>query len=216
MYQRYIPYGPESFARFLDAYQRFDAGIDHNLVVINHYTEGGSDLHDYRTTIGDVTADAYCFLNCYSEPLCDGWLSKLAAALDDGGIVGATGSYEKAIPHPHWEQFESAFPNPHIRSNAFMLKRDTALALEWKCPDKESAWMRECGPNGLTRQVTEKLGLAALMVGRDAVYSVEDWPTAHVYRCGEQENLLVADNRTCDYQHGSPQWRRKLAKLAWG
>jgi hypothetical protein len=36
------------------------------------------------------------------------------------------------------------------------------------------------------------------------------------YRSGEQENLLIADNRTRHYQEGGRLTRYGLAWLAWG
>lgn len=204
VYLRYWPYGLEPWERFLNAYTAHDAGVEHSLIVVNHRQPVGSDMGHYRNTVSDVKADAYCFLNCHSEPLCANWLRKLSKALDDDvGIAGATGSYESGA---------GSFPNPHIRTTGFMLKRDIALALEWgTCENKQAAWQLECGPNSLTRQVIG-MGLRPVVVGRDGVYPLENWQQAGVYRQGEQENLLIADNRTRDYQNGP---RRYLADLAW-
>ena len=89
------------------------------------------------------------------------------------------------------------FPNHHIRTNSFMLRRELMLALRWPTiRTKLDAVAFESGRDGLTRQV-EARGLGVLVVGRDGEgYAPADWWRSSTYRCGDQQNLLVADNRT--------------------
>lgn len=109
------------------------------------------------------------------------------------------------------------FPNAHLRSNAFMLRRSLFLDLETgPLVTKEQAHKFESGRSGMTRQILAR-GLQALVVGRDgADYPPDRWPLSGTYRTGEQENLLVADNRTRDYAAGDAATRCWLARLAWG
>jgi hypothetical protein len=59
--------------------------------------------------------------------------------------------------------------------------------------------------------------LEARVVGRDGVaYPPECWQESRTFRTGEQENLLIADNRTRHYQDGGRLTRWGLAWLAWG
>jgi hypothetical protein len=217
LYHEYCPYGPEPLDRFTAAYGRHNAGVDHELAIVVRNKAGGSDLGDYRIALGEVEADVVCFLSCHSEPLHDGWLAQLIAPLEgDVGIVGATGSYEGANPPPSWPLPTVPFPNPHIRSTGFAMRRAVALELDWDPNlDKPGAWALECGVKSLTRQI-KTLDQGARVVGRDGVYRVEDWRKSRTYRAGEQENLLIGDNRTRDYQHGDADQRRRLERLAWG
>ena len=41
-------------------------------------------------------------------------------------------------------------------------------------------------------------------------------PRSATFRSGEQENLLIADNRTDDWRRAAPEERRALAARAWG
>jgi hypothetical protein len=183
------------------------------------------DLAAYICAARELDAEHLCFLNSYSELLDGEWLRKLFTHLTAPGVglVGASGSYESAstnaplIARPVRRLQFPVFPNPHIRSNAFMLRRDTMLALDWReVRTKTAAWKLESGVNGITRQVRER-GLSALVVGRDgAAYDRDRYFESNTFRRGRQENLLVADNRTRQFDEADPATRRWLAELAWG
>jgi hypothetical protein len=89
------------------------------------------------------------------------------------------------------------FPNHHVRTNGFMMRRDLILDLHWpSIRMKQDAVAFESGRDGLTRQV-EARGLGVLVVGRDGEgYGPADWWCSGTYRSRDQENLLIADNRT--------------------
>jgi hypothetical protein len=109
------------------------------------------------------------------------------------------------------------FPNPHLRSNAFMLSRKLMLSLEvGHIRYKVDAERFESGRNGLTRQVLDR-GLDALVVGRDgAAYRAEQWPQSRTFRSADNRNLLVADNRTEQYLEADCATRATLEVMAWG
>ena len=109
------------------------------------------------------------------------------------------------------------FPNPHVRTTAFMLDRATVATMGLEhVRDKRAAYLLESGRASITRQVQQR-GRRAVVVGRDGrVYDVDEWPRSRSYRSGRQENLLVADNRTRDWQQASPRRRRRLSLDAWG
>ncbi len=66
--------------------------------------------------------------------------------------------------------------------------------------DKRATYLLESGPHSVTHQVQAR-GLSAVVVGRDGrAYDVEEWPHSATYRAGGQANLLVADNRTGDWE----------------
>lgn len=108
------------------------------------------------------------------------------------------------------------YPNPHIRTTAFMIERDRFLAL--KVPSfrtKSNVYKFESGWQSLTQQIL-KQDLRAIVVGRDGrVYEAGDWKSSSTYWIDQQANLMVADNRTRDYSEGSPQIRAQLQACAW-
>jgi hypothetical protein len=243
----WAPLGEAPLARFLDSYERHEAGAPHRLLLVlkefrrpteletvrrrlagvEHeelvMPERRLDIAAYARIAADFEAPWFYFLNSNSELLDDGWLGKPLAHLErpDVGLVSATASYEAApasLPRRLLLRGSTApFPNPHVRTNAFLLERDLARTLDWGAArSKASAWAVENGPRSLTRQVLSR-GLEPLVVGRDGVgYPRERWRDAGAFRSGSQANLLVADNRTRQFADAAPSERGMLARLAWG
>lgn len=239
-----MPYGLEPPRRFLESYRAHEAGADHRLLVVfagaavadrapwqRLFEEveherldlgDGIDLDHYRTAVDEFDAGSYCFLNTESVVLADDWLGLMARALaaPEVGMVGATGSYEtpnavRPGPLRRLRPGHEPFPNPHLRTNGFALERELLLELDWPTGlGKLQAVALEGGSASLTRQVQAR-GLQALVVGRDGAHPPERWRQARTFRVGEQENLLVADNRTRHYQEGSRLTRAGLSWLAW-
>lgn len=125
-------------------------------------------------------------------------------------MLGGVGLWDPARHFP-------PFPNYHVRSNAFMLSRDTLRRIRIRpTPFKLAAFLLESGRSGLTRQVMA-LGLRPLLVTRGGdVLEKEKWHLADVFRQGRQAGLLVADNQTDAYEHADLAVRAELSRLAWG
>lgn len=108
------------------------------------------------------------------------------------------------------------FPNAHVRTNGFVLSRQIMDRLRWpRTVSKTGAYCLESGKRSLTAQVA-KMGLAPMLVGKDGRgYSVEEWPTSGIFWQGDQENLLLKDNQTFEYELASADDRRRLYGLVW-
>jgi len=240
------PFGPEAAARFGAAYRAVDPGVEHRFVTVyNGFRDGVDaardalgvpadqevhidgrvqDLVAYRRALDAVPCERVAFVNSWAEPLVDGWLARLVAALDAPGvgIAGCTGSWEspakEAPPHLklHRRRLFPPFPNPHIRTNAWAIGAELARSLDWDVGRRKvTAEALESGKRGLTRQVQAR-GLRPVVVSRRGLVEVDDWPEARVYRSGDQEELLVRDNRTRQYDDADPRRRAALARMAWG
>ncbi len=111
--------GPAPFRAFIEAMRRCPPGVDYELVLamkgfssparaepymedaqdlgaeLLFFPDTGFDLGVYFAAAARLRRERYCFLNSYSEPLCEGWLVNLDAALlrADVGIAGASGSW---------------------------------------------------------------------------------------------------------------------------
>ena len=109
------------------------------------------------------------------------------------------------------------FPNHHLRTNAFLLSRETALRVRVApMPKKYDAYIFESGSQGLTRQVLA-MGKPVLVVGRDGkAYGMNDWHLSNTFWRGNQENLLVADNQTRKYDASEADVRALFSAFAWG
>ena len=108
------------------------------------------------------------------------------------------------------------FPNPHVRTNAFMIRRETLLQIEYSpIREKVQAYRFESGLRSMTRQVAD-MGLETLVVGRDGFgYEPPRWEQSDTFCTGEMSNLLVADNQTRDYASSEPERRRWLREHTW-
>ncbi len=229
------------FAAFRDSYCRWPAGVAHRLYLVYkgfenaggltkalhlfrdlphqaiHVDDEGFDIKAYFTAASQVAAGKVCFLNTASRICGSNWLLKLAVNMTDDavGLAGCTASYE-APQHPGYRN--NSFPNPHIRSNAFLIRRHQFLAMRptvsIRC--KTDAHVFEHGTTGMSRQILSK-GLRIVLVGRDGRgYDVAEWPRSMTFRQGAQANLLVVDNQTDAYNKAPVPEKRVLFNLAWG
>ena len=110
-----------SLKRFLESYRRYDAGLEHRLVLLCKGFSGADELAPVLERLGgiraqriDVPDDGYdltayrraaarldgatvCYLNSNSVLLAPGWLDLLLAPLTPAvGMVGASGSWNSA------------------------------------------------------------------------------------------------------------------------
>lgn len=188
--------------------------MTHSIIVLSPGPHPGFDFGAYRRAALASSAEFMIFMNHHSRPLVENWDRHLlyAAKLSNVGIAGCTGSYEGIEGSP--------FPNPHIRTNAFCMRRELFLALDMPEPrTKRDASLLEAGPNSITKQVLAR-GLRAVVsgFGEHRAIDIGDGlaKETDTFRWGDQFYLLVADNRTDHYANGSPEERRYLQRLAWG
>ncbi len=109
------------------------------------------------------------------------------------------------------------FPNPHIRTNAFLMRRETLVGLGVRLENSKASCLEfESGPTGLQARI-EQAGLRAVLVAADgAWYDVEDWPKSRTFRLGDQSNTMVKDNRVREVETSPDSARRRLDAVTWG
>ncbi len=132
--------------------------------------------------------------------------------------------FEKAGTAPIWRgsiPFDCmrfpAFPNPHIRSNGFMMRRARFLQLGLpSTPEKFDTSLFESGPDSMTARLRAQ-GLRVAVVGADGEqHEVADWWRSGTFRQGDQRNLLFADNHTRAFAAMSPGGRATHQRTTWG
>ena len=111
------------------------------------------------------------------------------------------------------------FPNPHVRSNAFLVSRDLfADYTRWRrVPTRKmDCYLLESGEESLTRFAIGR-GYVPIIVGRNnESYEPQDWMSSNTFWCPDQPNLIVADNQTEYYRKASIELRNDLERSAWG
>lgn len=211
-------------------------------------------IGSYFYAADNLSAEHIAFVNTYSLILHDNWLLYLYQNLTQPrvGCVSATGSWSD---HSHNDEYRSnikdflrfnftinkikkaiffrfnffPFVKPHLRTNAFMIKRSIFLNLRFEpvkprilnwfinySGTKLKSLCFEHGNNGLTNQIIQ-LGLRPLLVDKHGNgYELENWLEAGTFWTSEQENLLVSDNQTMKYQLADKQQKKDLIYAAWG
>jgi hypothetical protein len=230
VYLAYLPYGASQQEQFLVSYDEHDAGLKHDFLFVKKGTgfclqhEGMEletvvapnnclDLGTYLWVAREIPAQRYLFLNTSSVILADQWLKKMDGHLKGKvGIVGASGSHGGSVDQT------TPYPNPHMRTTAFMIERDLMLDLDWHEPieTKDDAYAAENGSRSITTQILER-GLGAVVVGKDGKgYPVEQWKESDTFWINDQDNLLISDNGTQSYANNqSSRFRRKKTLSAW-
>lgn len=186
-----------------------DGGCAPRIVTVG---DAGFDLTAYRKAAACLDQPRLLFLNSYSRLLAPQWLAKLVAASDDlgpGALVGASGS---------WEALDSTtpFPNICLRSNGFLINRERYLAFSHPLETKRDCNLFEAGPNNMTQTILSEGGKVAVVDRDGRVILPPDWPESLTFRSGNQQRLLIADNRTNDYQTAGGSRRRRRSRRAFG
>ncbi|MEM7189255.1 MAG: hypothetical protein AAF439_06560 [Pseudomonadota bacterium] len=219
---------------FVASYLANDAGVANDLVVVlkgfddptqiresiqskvpgvqfHEIDDSGFDINAYRSAAKALQHDVLCFLNSHAQIRAAGWLGYLSDGLNatNVGAVSASAS---------WEIMDQStpFPNVHLRTNGFAMRRDEFLALDFgPLATKRDCNRFEAGPNSLTQQILKR-DQDVHMIAASGPVAPENWASVSGFRTGDQRELLISDNRSRAYDAASNKKRRRLAKLAWG
>lgn len=197
----------------------------------------GFDLRPYFLAAEKHNSKYFCFLNSFSVILDKDWLLKFYRHITQPGVglVGATGSwgsissgaqtrkysiYERLVRFVlrKWRAiYFDPFPNYHLRTNSFMIARETMLKIRrGVILTKMQAYRFESGKISITKQV-EQMGLRPVVVGKNGKgYGKHEWDVSNTFWRGTQDNLLISDNQTRKYDTADLEWKRKWELFAWG
>lgn len=225
--------------RFLYSYVQHDSGAEHALYIIFkgfdnresinkayqllkdisfnsiELDDDGFDIGAYIKCSNLINEDLICMLNSHSKILHKDWLLMfyLNFHLPNVNLVGATCSYESLDVYNGFP----SFPNPHIRTNAFMLERRLFIDLTktLRITNKIDAMRFESGRNSLTRMIISNGG-EVLAVGKNGRgYSINLWPRSGIFKLEQQQNLLISDNQTDNYINSTWPIKSAMSKKTW-
>ena len=113
--------------------------------------------------------------------------------------------------------FYGNFPNPHIRTNSFIISREDFLKINvGRFFFKFQTWYFESGRNSLSNRI-EKLGKKLIVVGKDSKsFEKDQWKISNTFWNMNQDNLLISDNQTRKYYFANKEQRAFYRKSAWG
>jgi len=315
--------GSKPVQRFIDSYKNFDPGVKHEFITIykgfgvaeKAIAESFFKGIEHRQLVVDdemtdidaylIAAesfpdiDVFCFLNTFSEIVCDNWLAILCDALysENVGIAGATASYESLLNsnklnskllwlaggvlkyekklhlqyesiikkhYPNWIRWGVAlqflaimrnkkidndnlniydamfeeywvslikkngvyefltdyptFPNPHIRSNGFVIRRRHLIPFfdKGRRMSKMESYLFESGANSLTRRLIKSQLRAVVANSTGNIYDVEEWPRSQTFRLDIQQGLLIQDNQTRNFHKLNSAEKDVNEFMSWG
>lgn len=207
-----LGYDLEVFEQFVESYKKFSAGIDHNLTILIKKStpryfynrivdyakrnnlkyiklpDEGLDIGAFILAAKELQGEYMFCIGSGMTILCDDWLLKFANAFKNDEkiqLAGAMGSYAQG--------HSNRFPNPHIRTCAFMMKRDLFLQYSDKCKfpqTKEDTWEIEHGAGSLTNFVLNKDGQAVVVNNEGNVFYPQDWEQAQTYVALESKAIM--------------------------
>lgn len=224
----------------ISPYEKLLEDVPHSFLMVADF---GFDLRPYFIAAEKHPSQYFCFLNSFSVILDKDWLFKLYRHINQPGVglVGATGSWGSICPkHLRakenmllWEKllrplawkvlrayrgmYFDDFPNYHIRTNGFMITRETMIKIQRGfILTKMHAYRLESGKNSITRQA-EQMGLKCMVIDKNGIgYDKQEWNISNTFWRGMQENLLISDNQTRKYDADDSGWRCKWRQFAWG
>jgi hypothetical protein len=181
-------------------------------------------LHRYCDFIIDLYCRDWCAgkqADGQNDNAPTGAMRRMLAELKRSYVLAASCAIWWTLTRPgrvfsDYRQFPP-FPNPHIRSNGFMVERDRLLHFDCsQIQSKLDACAFESGPESLTTQL-RRAGLSAITVDRDGRgYDVGDWWRGRLFRLGDQEDLLLTDNQSRAFNKMSAGARATHIRMTWG
>jgi hypothetical protein len=224
----YLPYSK----RFIETYQQYPAGADHDLRVIScgaglsdatidlfspiaagysEYLGSGWDIGAHQWVTRDLDCD---LVMCFATPVHfvqKDWLTPFIRAYEThgDGLYGAMASRENS---------------PHIRTSAYAFNPTTFRRYPHLIDSRERCFHAECGHDSKGKLFEGGAwsftnwylaqGKPVLMVTRDAVYAREQWrQPPNIFRRGDQSNCLVWDRHNDIYAAATPDYKLVLERL---
>jgi hypothetical protein len=230
-----------NFQNFADSYKKFRPGLAHTFFIIFkgfhdknllkkaktifrslNYSpffcgDNEFDIGAYRDFARAHEFDYVLFFKSSNKILAENWLLKYYGLMIQPGVgsVASSGSFESLhLLNPLFPEF----PNPHIRSCSFMIRRSVFLEIVGNAPfkTKMDCYLFESGPNSMTRQLLE-MKLDVLIVGKNGRgYSKNNWHLSKTSRLYDESNLLICDIQNTLFKQASWEQRKILCNSAWG
>jgi hypothetical protein len=201
-----------------------------------NYKKKDFDINSYHRVAKKYKDTVILFLNSYSCINADNWLRLITKHYGKKTIVSCTGSnaslsssyfrgyfkkisFYKSLKYGFANLFRfPIFPNPHLRTTAFLIKGSDFLSLKFKLfKTKLDTNIFESGRGGMTRQL-KKRGFKIILAGKNGIgYEKESsWKTSEVYSFKDQKNLIISDNRTTNYARLSVKKKKAEVTHNWG
>ena len=174
------------------------------------------------------------FFNCHSYPIKHNWLKFFSDNFNSKSVLAPTGSYQ-SISQSSFNGFYfknfflrlfhgisniryfNLFPNPHLRSNCFMVSANEFLKLDLIfCKNKIDTWKNESGKNGMTKQFQKKNFKLLVINDEGKSFDIRKWKESETYAFKKQSKLLISDKHTREFDNFKKNYKNKYIENIWG
>ena len=175
------------------------------------------------------------FMNDYSYPITTNWLKYFNKFKKKKMIIGCTASkssnYDNSFYRNHKDNYFVAilkivyffftipkFPNPHLRSNAFLIKAKYYLEFikNKKINYKIQSLVLESGYNGFTNFFIKKKYKIKVLDRFGILYDIHSALLSKTFASYNQEGLIISDKQTRSYDKLDLKKKEKKRKQSWG
>lgn len=195
---------------FLGTYRSFKGDYPHQLIW-NLHDSPGRDIAAHQAITPYLNCDFAVFMSARVSLKRYDWLGKLVAArLKYGeGMYGFMASDEACPLAPN------KLPNRHLRTCCFGIDPHL-MPTDPMARTMEDGFQFESGEFGLSSRMRRN-DKAALLVCVDGVYTYHEWRSVHRgFRSGDQDNLLIHDRHSWQYNIATPEQKAMLTRIADG
>ena len=178
------------------------------------------DWGSYKRIASEHPDKIIFFMNCHSYPIVNNWLKLFKKNFTENVVLGPGGSYESLTTGEFKNYYKNGilksfinsisnffyfplFPNPHLRSNCFMINATDFLLLKFGNKykfKKKGTWIKESGRNSMYRQL-KNLGYEIYIVNSDGnIFDEKKWKFSRTFCLGNQEKLIISDKFSRKYE----------------
>jgi hypothetical protein len=233
-----IGYQIDVVGGFLESYKNHPSGMEHDFVLIAknwtvesefeklcelakkynakmiYLPDDGFDFGAYIRASRILKNEYVFYIGSGSTILRDNWLKHLYSAFEYDSsvqIAGPMGSYETGR--------SGIFPNPHIRTCCFMMKRE--LFLEYADTQmfpktKEDTWGMEHCKNSVSNYVINKGYKMAVVNSDGEIFFKDDWLISQTYTVPGENKGMLQDKWAKRYYIADEFFKMRLEMVIWG
>lgn len=175
------------------------------------------------------------FMNDYSQIITTNWLKYFNKLKKNKMIIGCTASkssnYDNSFYRNHNDNYFVSFlkivyffftipkfPNPHLRSNAFLLKAKDYLEFikNKRVNYKIQSLVLESGYNGFTNFFIKKKYKIKVLDRFGNLHDIDNALLSKTFASYNQEGLIISDKQTRKYDKLFSYNKKKKRKQCWG
>jgi len=212
--------------------------IKYNFVIDNF---GDYDIGSYFRLAKKYKKKNLFFVGSYSYPAINNWLKIIYNNFANNTLISSAGSYQSLTSDAFNNSYRynnnfiynfllriifflknliyfPIFPNPHVRTNSFLIKAKDLLKYPYKLNYKRKfdCWRFESGRHSLTNFFKKKRFNIIVVNSKSNIFNKNSWKYSDTYFYKEQKSIIIKDKHTDLFNNSNKRDKLKLEKMVWG